>query len=159
MGLTADRGSDRALDRALSAVECWGAARDWTGSDPYDGLNATRVVTPLLRSRRGRQVVTQVVKRSPLDLRPLLGVRAAESAAALAQIVSAYAIGSFVPEYERGDKLAELVRRLEARRCDGFAQPCWGYHFDVQTRVFFYPKGSPNTIATAFAALALLDAF
>jgi hypothetical protein len=144
---------------ALGAVEGWGSAHDWTGSDPYDGLNATRIVTPLLRSRRGRQVVTQVVKRSPLDLRPLLGVRPAQSAAALAQIVSAYAIGSFPVEHERYAKLARLVRVLEAQRCEAFAEPCWGYHFDVQTRVFFYPKGSPNTIATAFAGLALLDAF
>jgi hypothetical protein len=103
--------------------------------------------------------VTQVVKRSPLDLRPLLGVRPAQSAAALAQIVSAYSLGSFLPEDERRVKLARLLRTLEAERCEGFAEPCWGYHFDVQTRVFFYPKGSPNTIATSFAGLALLDAF
>jgi hypothetical protein len=103
--------------------------------------------------------VTQIVKRSPLDLRPLLGVRPAQSAAALAQIVSAYALGRFVTDGERRDKLAHLVRALEARRSDGFAEPCWGYHFDVQTRVFFYPKESPNTIATAFAGLALLDAY
>jgi hypothetical protein len=50
------------------------------------------------------------------------------------------------------------VRTLETLRCTGFEEPCWGYHFDVQTRVFFYPKGSPNTIASAFAGLALLDA-
>ena len=29
----------------------------------------------------------------------------------------------------------------------------------MQTRVFFYPRTSPNTIATAFAGLALLDAY
>jgi hypothetical protein len=103
-------------------------------------------------------VVTQVVKRSPLDLRPLLGVRPAQSAAALAQVLSACALGSFIAEEERPGRIAHLVRRLEECRCEGFDEPCWGYHFDVQTRVFFYPKGSPNTIATAFAGLALLDA-
>src|SRR5207302_3010817 len=40
-----------------------------------------------------------------------------------------------------------------------YSEPCWGYHFDVQTRVFFYPRTTPNTIATAFAGLGLLDAF
>ncbi len=43
-------------------------------------------------------------------------------------------------------------------RCEGYEEPCWGYHFDVQTRVFFYPRETPNTIATAFAGLALIDA-
>jgi hypothetical protein len=104
-------------------------------------------------------VITQVVKRSPIDLRPLLGVRAAQSSAALAQVASAYAIADFVPAEERRVKLARLLWTLEAQRCSGFEEPCWGYHFDVQTRVFFYPKGAPNTIATAFAGLASLDAF
>jgi hypothetical protein len=152
-----DRGH-RLVD-ALAALEAWGSARDWRGSDPYDGLNATRVPSPLVRSRRGRQVVTQVVKRSPLDLRPLLGIQPAHSAAALAQVVSAYARYRFLPTEEAPSKLADAIGELEALRCRDFSEPCWGYHFDVQTRVFFYPKGAPNTIATSFAGLALLDAF
>ncbi len=47
----------------------------------------------------------------------------------------------------------------EQLRCATFREPCWGYHFDVQTRVFFYPRSAPNTIATAFAGLGLLDAW
>ena len=31
----------------------------------------------------------------------------------------------------------------------------WGYHFDVQTRFFAYRAGTPNMIATSFAAHAL----
>jgi hypothetical protein len=103
--------------------------------------------------------VTQIVKRSPVDLRRLLGVRPGQSPAAIGQIVSAYSLGGFLADEERREKLVRLSRILESQRCDGFAEPCWGYHFDVQTRVFFYPKGSPNTIASAFAGLALLDAF
>lgn len=155
--MRADR--HRELVDALTRLEAWGSARDWLGTDPYDGLNATRFITPLSRSRRGRQLVTQAVKRSPLDLRPVLGVQLAHSAAALAQIVSAYARYRFLPTEEAPSKLADAVFELEALRCAGFEEPCWGYHFDVQTRVFFYPKGAPNTIATAFAGLALLDAF
>jgi hypothetical protein len=144
---------------ALAALEAWGSARDWRGSDPYDGLNATRLPRAFLGSRRGRQLVTQMVKRSPLDLRPVLGIRPAHDAAALAQVVSAYARYRFLPAEEAPSKLADAIGELEALRCAGFAEPCWGYHFDVQTRVFFYPKGAPNTIATSFAGLALLDAF
>jgi hypothetical protein len=149
----------RRLVDALAALEAWGSARDWRGSDPYDGLNATRLASPLVRSRRGRQILTQAVKRSPLDLRPLLGIRPAHSAAALAQVVSAYARYRFLPTEEAPSKLADAVSELEGLRSTQFAEPCWGYHFDVQTRVFFYPKGAPNTIATSFAGLALLDAF
>lgn len=146
-----------ALGDALARLEAWGRERDWTGTDPYDGLNATRLVAPLRRSALGRRSLTQLVKRSPINLRPLLGIPPRQSAAALAQVVSSYALGA-IPGEEGRTRLAETLRTLEALRCVGFDEPCWGYHFDVQTRVFFYPAGSPNTIATVLAGLALLDA-
>ena len=140
-------------------LEAWGWAREWTGSDPYDGLNARRVVGPLRRSAFGRRVITQCVKRSPIDLRPLLGVPPGRSAAALAHVVSAYAVFPELAPDVRQRKLAWAVAALRALRLDGPDEACWGYHFDVQTRVFFYPEGLPNTIATAFAGMALLDAY
>jgi hypothetical protein len=147
-----------ALADALRRLDAWGRERGWTGSDPYDGLNATRVATPLKRSALGRRVLTQLVKRSPLDLRRLLGISAGRSGAALAQVASSYALGAS-PGDEGRSRLAETTRDLLTLRCAGFDEPCWGYHFDVQTRVFFYPSASPNTIATVFAAMALVDAF
>jgi len=33
----------------------------------------------------------------------------------------------------------------------------WGYHWDVQTRWSFYAAGSPNVVATSFAAAGLLE--
>jgi hypothetical protein len=151
--------SRREIVDVARELDVWGSKRNWSGTDPYDGLNAERLLTPLLRWRRGRQAITQLVKRSPINLRTLLGIDAAQSSAALAQIVSAYARNGFLPHEEADAKLGHSLAMLESLRCEGFEQPCWGYHFDVQTRVFFYPRGAPNTIATAFAGLALLDAF
>jgi hypothetical protein len=147
-----------ALSDALRRLESWGRERDWVGTDPYDGLNATRFAWPLERSVLGRRLLTQLVKRSPVNLRPLLGIPRGRSAAALAQVASSYALGA-IPGAEGRVRLAETLRALEAERCPGFEEPCWGYHFDVQTRVFFYPTDSPNTIATVFAGRALLDAY
>jgi hypothetical protein len=146
------------LADALRRLEAWGHERGWVGSDPYDGLNATRLAGPLKRSALGRRVLTQLVKRSPTDLRRLLGIDVGRSAAALAQVASSYALGAAPGEQGR-ERLAETLRDLRTLRCVGFDEPCWGYHFDVQTRVFFYPSTSPNTIATAFAGFALIDAY
>src|SRR4051812_15323496 len=140
-------------------LEAWGASREWTGSDPYEGLSATRFAGPLRRSVAGRKILTQAVKRSPLDLRPVLGIPTGRSAAAVAAVVSAYARNGFLPAEEAAVKLSDAVQLLETLRCKSFDELCWGYHFDVQTRVFFYPRGAPNTIATAFAGAALLDAY
>ena len=149
---------EQALD-SLLRVERWGRARGWSGSDPYDGLNARRFDRPLRGRPFGRRILTQVVRRSPVDLRRLLGIAPARNAAAIASVVSAYSLGGFAPDPEERARLAEALALLERLRCAAFAEPCWGYHFDVQTRVFFYPRGAPNTIATSFAGLALLDAF
>ncbi len=144
---------------ALRAVERWCDSRSWTGTDPYDGLNARRLDRPLRSSPFGRRILTQAVRRSPVNLRPLFGIPHGRSAAAVASAVSAYALGGFADEDEERAKLRRALALLESLRCEGFEEPCWGYHFDVQTRVFFYPRGAPNTIATSFAGLALLDAF
>ena len=151
-------GRDEVLE-ALRAVERWGDSREWIGSDPYDGLNATRCDRLLRRSTFGGRVLTQIVRRSPVDLRPLLGIPPGRSAAAVAQVVSAYALGGIAEEEVELERLQGALDLLERLRCTGFDEPCWGYHFDVQTRVFFYPAGAPNTIATAFAGFALLDGF
>lgn len=146
--------------RTAQALERWGDERNWRGPDPYDGLNATPMLIRRLRqSRLGLRLLTQVVKRSPLDLRPVLRVRPGLSPTTLGLLISAYARNGFVGKDEARDKLRRSIAQLEGLRCTTFVEPCWGYHFDVQTRVFFYPNTVPNTIATAFAAMGLLDAY
>jgi hypothetical protein len=140
-------------------LERWGREREWRGSDPYDGLNSSRRALGRLKQRPlGKRVLTQTVKRSPLDLRPLLGIPPGASAASLAWVVSAYARGGFLEREAADARLREALQLLGSLRCRTYEEPCWGYHFDVQSRVFFYSSQTPNTIATAFAGHALLDA-
>jgi hypothetical protein len=138
-------------------LERWGRERDWRGTDPYDALNAEReLLGPLKRRALGRRLLTQTVKRSPLNLRPLLGIPPAASAASIAWVVSAYSRSDFLDP--SGSSLRRALELLGSMRCPAYEEPCWGYHFDVQSRFFFYSRHTPNTIATAFAGLALLDA-
>ena len=148
-----------AVATAARAIERWGSEREWRGPDPYDALNASRLPRIARRSPLALRVVTQAVKRSPVNLRPVLGIPDGVSAATLAHVISAYARNGFLNPEETQGRLAECVAALDELRCTTFPEPCWGYHFDVQTRVFFYPRTSPNTIATAFAGLGLLDAY
>jgi hypothetical protein len=150
--------SGLAVSDALRALDAWGWARDWRGYDPYDGLNTSRLLTPLKRHRRGRQVLMQLVKRSPVNLRPLLGIKPQADSAALAWVLSAYSVAEFVePLSEHQRRRDALFERLVAKRLPGWEDPCWGYHYDMQSRVFFYPQTDPNGIATTYVAAALLD--
>jgi hypothetical protein len=150
------KGGAQALARRLDA---WGSERGWRGTDPYEGLNARRrALAPLKRSPLGRRLLIQAVKRSPLDLRRPLGIPRLASAVSVAWAISAYARNGFLAEGEAEQRLRDCLALLRSLRLSAFAEPSWGYQFDVETRVFFYSSTTPNTIATAFAGLALLDA-
>jgi len=132
-------------------------AAGWTGADPYDGL--TGPLTGLLPGRRARQAVTQLVKRSPADLRPLLGIRPRRMAMTTGLGASAAARLTLVegdPWSDRRDRLAAWT--MESRIGTGPDAGLWGYELDVQTRWAFYPAGSANIVATTFAADGCLDA-
>ena len=142
----------------VAELESWGDRRDWYGPDPYEAMNS-RLLVPLARTRLARRALIQLVKRSPLDLRRPLAISPAHNPATIAHLLSAYCrLGSLDPEH-RMARIRWAIGLLEAQRRPDYDEPCWSYHFDVETRFFFYSARTPNTIATAFAGLALIDAY
>jgi hypothetical protein len=146
---------------AALELERWGGSREWRGRDPYDALNGSRARL-IGRTPLTRRLVIQLAKRSPVDLSRVLGVPRGENANTIAHVLSAYARGGAAGLDELGfpgpERTEWAIDRLEALRSPGYGEPCWGYHFDVETRFFFYSRETPNTIATSFAGLALLAA-
>lgn len=148
------------IHSAAGRLRRWGELRDWQGYDPYDALNSPLARALTLQRPFGRRLLTQAVKLSPLNLRPLLGIRPAWNAKALGLVASAYARlwaaeGDKSTRGEAERWLTWLAENHSATNGD----LAWGYHFEVQTRVFSYARGTPNTIATAFVCQALLDGF
>jgi hypothetical protein len=149
------------VDRAVALarrLESWADERAWCGPDPYEGLNASRVPRRLTSSALGRRLLIQTVKRSPVDLRAVLGIQPQPDAATVAMAASAYARNGFLSRDEVVPRLRRALDQLETLRSPRYREPCWGYHFEFQSRVVHYLRGEPNTIATAFAGHALLDA-
>jgi len=149
--------SSAAAREALVALERWGAEREWRGRDPYDALNGSRARL-VGRTPLGRRIVIQLAKRSPVDLSTPLGVPRGENANTIGHVLSAYARMPDALGIDAAARTEWAIERLEALRSPGYEEPCWGYHFDVETRYFFYSRETPNTIATAFAGHGLLDA-
>jgi hypothetical protein len=147
-----------ALEDALARIRAWGEARDWKGYDPYDGLNSPAAELLSLRTKLGRRLLTQTVKRSPLNLRPALRIRPDWNSKALGLVASAYARLWAATRDESARREAERwLTWLEEHHSGDASGMAWGYHFDVETRFFSYPRGSANTIATSFVARAFLD--
>jgi hypothetical protein len=158
MSMVAPSSRSTPATAALVAIRLWGEARDWQGFDPYDAL-ASPLLAHLTRSSPlARRLVTQANKLSPLNVRPLLLIGQRRNAASAALVAEGYL------NLERsGDSTAALPARrwigwLEQNALETPSGTAWGYDFDVQTRFFYYPAGTPNTIATCFALRTLLTA-
>lgn len=137
--------ADRAR-AALLRLDAYMTEHDLAGPDPYDGLSGWLGSRPL--PARVRQGAAQAVKRSRVNLRPVLGVRPARMTKTLALVAEGLRRASWLPDATR--RRRELLDEIVDRRSEA-----WGYEFDVQTRWAFYPAGSPNIIVTAFAIEAL----
>ena len=135
-------------------------ACDWSGYEPYDVLNSRIVAAlPLMRLRIARLVFTQFLKRSPVNIRPLLGIEKTQNPKALAVFLSAFVKLSVTGIIDRDRDVELMIERLIALRSPGVPYWCWGYSFPWQTRIHLVPRWAPNVVCTCFVADALLDTY
>lgn len=155
------RTEDLAIVRdAASTLLEYCRANDWAGYDPYDALNS-RVfkALPFLNFKIVRLVLTQGVKRSPINLRPLLLVPKSPNPKGIALFLSSLTNLSKAGLVEDIEIIRSMATKLLALRSPYKTYSCWGYNFPWQTRGALVPLGSPNIICSTFAANALLDAY
>jgi len=151
-----DNGARAAILKLLAYCQ----ANDWAGYDPYDAVNSrVFAALPFLNSRIPRLVLTQALKRSPINIRRLLLVPRTQNPKAIALFLSAFLKLSRIGVAKTGDFVELMIERLIALRSQGVPYWCWGYSFPWQTRTIVVPRGAPNLVCTSFAASALLDAY
>ena len=155
-----DRQSAITIQAAYDQLLSWCRKHDFAGHDPFDALNSQIFQSsPLARSRNARLAWTQLVKRSPSDLRRLSRVPPERNSKGialftLAQIANHRRVKSPESEKEARSFLSDLI----SMQLDGYSGACWGYNFDWQSRNFFASRGTPTIVPTAFAARALIEA-
>jgi hypothetical protein len=133
---------------------------NWAGFDPYDALNSRAFgYTPFSRSRACRIAFTQIMKRLPVNIRPLLLVSREQNPKAIALFLTALLKLTKLGIHSREDLSGNMVERLVALRSTGVPYWGWGYSFPWQGRGALVPKGAPNLVCTVFVANSLLDAY
>lgn len=143
------------LIRVAAEMTNAGACAGWRGADPYDGL-WWGWPSALTSTKRRRQAVIQLHARAPIDIRRAYRRPYSRISKALALFGSASVLLWKLTQDEshRRQAHAALDALMEDRSAGSSA---WGYPWDTQTRWGFYRAGSPNIIATVFAAEALQD--
>jgi hypothetical protein len=135
---------------------------DFKGYDPFDGLNSSFFkALPYIRNNRlCRLAWLQFFKRSPVNFRPLSGVKKDYNPKGLGLFLSGYCnLYKAEKKEEYMKKINYLIDRINACQSKGYSGACWGYNFDWQSKAFFQPKGTPSIVVSSFVACALLDAY
>ena len=156
----------KSCGEALNKLLHYCRGQSWAGYDPYDALNSPLARAVGKSGKLGRTLMIQTLKRAPINLRPLLGIKkglnpkavalAARAVSLLGTSLSSLRMNSAEELKHDFDFLIESLARLRNKR---YAEACWGYNFDWQSRAFFAPRGTPNVVCTVFAAHAYLDWF
>jgi len=134
-------------------------ANNWAGYDPYDALNSEIFkALPILDSRIPRLLLTQALKRSPVNIRPLLLIPKTQNPKAMALFLSAFLKLSDLNLVDHQTLIRLMIDQLISLRSES-SYWCWGYSFPWQTRTIVVPRATPNLVCTTFVADALLDAF
>lgn len=145
------------LDRVW-LLDGWLNHHGYRAYDPFDGLNSW--LRPLAPGRLGRQLLQQGVRRFPINLRPLLGIRPAESSKGYGYLARGYlklhAVTGKADCLDKARQCLDWLTRNASREFEGMS---WGNHFDYQSRVFFLPKGTPTIVWVSHIGQAFVDAY
>jgi len=144
------------IEEILSYIE----SADYAGYDPYDALNSPFIGLISSKSKYLRIAFTQFLRRCPVNLRPLLGVKKGHNPKGIGLFLWGYsklcALAKEPRYLERVDYLLNMLEQIQSR---GYSGNCWGYNFDWQSRTFMRPAWTPTIVNTSFIGHALLDCY
>ncbi len=150
---------EKQLESSIHQVERWVENHDYKGYEPFDGLSS-----PLRSLSFGNlfldRLLMQLIRQSPINLRPLLGVKPLDSTIGRGYMASGYLLMRKMTGDDRyGKKAASCLDWLMENKSPAYSDYSWGKHFDFASRAGRYPKFEPITIWTSLIGLAFLEAY
>lgn len=145
---------------SISRLLQWLERHDYRGYDTFDGLSSPLLRPLTFEKKLLRQVLQQGVRRFPVNLRPLLGIRTSRSTKGMGFIARGYIrLHEIAQDPECAEKARSVLRWLAENESRGYSGACWGNHFDYQSRNSFVKAGVPSVVWTALVGHAFLDAY
>jgi hypothetical protein len=152
-------GSRLLLQQSLLQLEAWVERHDYQAYEPFDGLSS-----PLRRLTFGNllldRLLMQAIRQSPINLRPLAGVKPLPSTKGRGYMVRGYfTLLHLTGASSYRDKAMEGLEWLMRNKSPKFAEHSWGNHFDFASRGGRYGKHEPIIVWSALIGEAFLDGF
>jgi hypothetical protein len=148
--------ASRVLDRVLQVAR----SADYAGYSKHDALNSPLLAAVAGWSRPSRLVATQLVTRSPVDLRPAFRVTKARNPKGISLFARALMIRHrLTGSGDDAEEARSLLNWLVSHPAPGDLGTGWGYPYPWQDVGFFAPRNFPNRVVTSFVGQALLDGY
>jgi hypothetical protein len=147
------------IEEVLNRLEVFLEKDEWRGWDPYDGLNSKFLNALTLNLKWLRIAAIQIMKRSPVNLRTILGVPKQRNPKAMGLLVSAYILKYRCTKDVRFLDKARNILDWLIGMSTGYNGFSWGYNFNWQSTAFYVPRGIPTVVNSVFIAHAFLDLY
>lgn len=151
--------SKQLIEQSLKKLEKWIEDHDYKGYDPADGL--TSYLRPLtFGNLLLDRVLQQVIWRSPINLRPLLGVKPLDSNIGRGYMAWGYlTMLKLTGDHTYGDKAISCLEWLIKNKAPDFREFSWGKMFDFASRGGRQGKYEPITVWTSLIGQAFIEAY
>jgi hypothetical protein len=148
------------LHESVLRLTGWLEKNDFRGYDTFDGLSATYLRPLTFENKLLRTLLQQGVRRFPVNLRPLLGIKKCHSSKGMGFLARGFIrLHSCTGEEHWGTKANYALRWLIDHQSSDYRGASWGNHFDYQSRGFYLQKGVPTVVWTALIGHAFLDGY
>jgi len=147
------------LENSIRKVERWVEENQYIGYEPFDGLLS--FLRPLTFGNLFLdRILLQIVRQSPFNLRPLLGIKPQESTIGRGYMAWGYLTMYKITGIKRyADKAEACLTWLMKNKSPGYSHYSWGKHFDFASRGGIYRKFEPIIVWTGLIGQAFLDAY
>jgi hypothetical protein len=144
---------------SLNKVQKWVEDHGYKGYEPFDGLSSW--IRPLTGSNLFvERVLQQLGRRSPINLRPLLGIKPQESTKGRGYMAYGYlTMYKITKENTYREKALQCLDWLDRHKEPGYKKHSWGNHFDFASRGGRYSAHEPIIVWTSLIGQAFLEAY
>lgn len=143
---------------AFDKLEDYIESEHFMGYDPYDTLNSW--IPFHWFGKWGPIIATQIQKRNPINIRPMLGIKKGINPKAFGLFLQAYSLlykKTNKKEYlDKADYFFEWLKNNYSRGYSGY---CWGYNFPWSNPSMYKEKYTPSSVVTGFVCKGLYEYF
>jgi hypothetical protein len=146
-------------EHSLNRVQEWVEHHRYQGYEPFDGLSSwARPLT--FGNLFAQRILQQIIRQSPLNVRPLMGVRPKDSTKGQGYMAWGYLLFYRATKQEAYlEKAIRCLRWLDQNKVARFKYHSWSNHFDFASRGGFYTKDDPIIVWTALIGHAYVEAY